>query len=252
VADVQPWLSPPLPTGLRVLNASLSIQVEGSGPTVPPDAPDALYVQVGSDLALASGDAAVAWTPSTSVAASEGPLGLPKGGFTVEAGHRVQLLVTSLVEGPSGPAQVRLGNASALRLTAVCAPEREFLAARDFKTPVLLPASQGSFTHTVPAEEGLNRQTVAFDLPNGTARLRIYLRQAHPPRVKGDVDFTLLDGLGRVVATAGSPSANETLVLWPENLAALAPPGHYTVRVDSYSATNYAGTLDVVFDEAEE
>jgi len=251
VGDVQPWLSAPLATGAHVLNASLSIRVQGMGPLLPPEATAPLYVQAGSDAALASADAVGQWSTGASDMGWEGYLSILKGGFDVEAGQRVQLLVTSLIEGVPDPARVVLGNQSVLTLTTVCAPAREFLVAHDLKTPVLLPASQGSFTHTVPPQEGVNRQTVPFDLPNGTSRLRIFLREPHPPKVKGDVDVTLLDATGKTVAVAGSPAPNETLILGPANLAALAPPGHYQVRVDSYSATNYAGTLDIVLEQLE-
>jgi hypothetical protein len=115
---------------------------------------------------------------------------------------------------------------------------------------VVLFGNQGGPAHTPPIE-GVNRYTYTFRLLNETERLRIVLQSQDAQRVpKQDVDMRLLDANGDVAYDSSSPFTNETLILWPANIAAFAGPAGYTVQVDAYSGTNYSGELYVVMETA--
>lgn len=255
VAEPRPWDSAPLAEGIE-LNGSFAfdlwVRVDGAPLAAPPTpSMDAFVVQAGSSRALSSGAAsapAPAAAPPGTVVHLNLTLGLPPGGFVIEQGERVRLLVTSLVAGGT-TVLVGGGTPSQVRVAARCSEPRDWVEKRTLAFPVLLPASQGSLTHAVPPQEGVNRLTVPFDLEAGTARLSVLLR-APAGRVKGDMDLTLLDADGTALYQAASPFANETMVLWPGNVAALLHEGgHYSVRVDSYSGTNYSGRLTIRLEE---
>lgn len=261
VAEPQPWDSEPLAEGLQMngtVEFELWVRIDGAAPvSSQPGSSLRFILQAGSDRALSSGTASEegpAFAPPGTIVHLNLSLPLPEGGFTVEAGQSVRMLAASLVAGSQGTTVLHGGDTpSQMRFQARCSEGREWLLRRDLAFPVILPSNQGSFTQAVPPQEGVNRMTAEFDLEEGTDRLTISLRQASNPRIKSDMDVTLLDGQGTVLYEAYSPFANETIVLWPENVAALLQTGgHYVVIVDSYSGNNYSGKLTIRMEETEE
>jgi len=267
--DLATWLSAPVQQGFVIEgNVSLDFWVEVSGPLAPPEQSDpsmayAFLNQFGSDRAFQSGYAKET-LPTNSVQGTfhfNETLTLPAGGFTVEKGGRLRALITSLVaDAADGPGTHVLfgGNTpSQIRFTAHCAPSIEWQLKRDLRQPVIILANQGGPTHLpgqpcLPAlvqEACVNRFDFGFTLENGTQRLRVFLRSpAANSEPKTDADMRLLDGAGKVVYDASTPFVNETMVLWAENLAAFAPPGPYTLRVDLYSGADYSGLLEIAME----
>ena len=261
VSEPQPWDSQPLAEGIQ-LNGSVEfelwVRIDGAAPvSSQPGSSLRFILQAGSDRALSSGTAweeGPAFSAPGTIVHLNLSLPLPEGGFTIEAGQKVRLLAASLVAGSQGTTILHGGDTpSQMRVQARCSEAREWLPRRDLAFPVILPSSQGSFTQAVPPQEGVNRMTTTFTLEEGTSRLTIALRQASNPRIKSDMDVTLLDGQDKVLYEAYSPFANETLVLWPENVAALLQTGGtYKVVVDSYSGNNYSGKLTIRMEGADE
>ncbi len=62
----------------------------------------------------------------------------------------------------------------------------------------------------------------------------------------------LLSADGTLIYAEGSPYTDETLVLHGPNLDAFLPRGgDYQVRINSYSAVDYVGTLTISMDTAD-
>ncbi|MCA1818575.1 MAG: hypothetical protein ABR562_04875 [Thermoplasmatota archaeon] len=258
VGDPQPWMGAPVPAGLHLegnVSLTLYMRLTGASPFVSPAGSSSwLFIQFGSDRTYASGGAIVQAPPvGQGAIVVNTTIALLPGGFTLEAGDRPALLVTSLAQGAgdSGSAiEYGTDKPSAVTFPARCSEPRDWLVKRDLAFPVVIPANQGAFAG-VPAQDGVNRLTFLFDLEAGAARLTVSLRAPVGP-VKHDIDLFLLDSSGKVLYEAATPFQNETMVLWPENLAAFLPPATYQVRVDAYSGTNYSGKLRVVMDELPE
>lgn len=250
------WLSAPLAEGLQLednVTVDLHVVIDGANVFAQPGS-TMLFIQFGSDRAFVPESVFVPWEPGPesprSIHVNE-TLPLPGGGFTLEAGDRFALLVTSLVEGPEGATTVKFGEGSpsGLGFEARCSEAREWIG-YDARTPVILPGNQGLFTGGVPPEEGFNRLTVSLEVGPCTDRVTVLLRQKGGAGPHNDMDMYLLDGKGEAIYAATSPSANETMLLWPENLAAFVPPGDYQVRIESYSGLNYTGDLVFRLEEA--
>jgi hypothetical protein len=255
-AELQPWLSSPLAQGIRLEgNVTFDLLVEASGANLYGPGTE-LYVQLGSDRAYAAEFTSAPPTPVGDASYRVNVTApLPPGGFTLEAGDRFALLVTSLREGAdSAGHQVRFGgeDGSRIRLDARCAPAQEWAILQHLQFPVVLPGNQGLFTGAAPPTEGVNRHTEPFDLLPDTERLTVQLIQAGGAGPKNDMDLYLLDAAGAVVARSTSPGADETILLWPENLDASVPAGPYQVRVESYSGANYTGRIHVVMERGTE
>ncbi|MES2153614.1 MAG: hypothetical protein V4510_00575 [bacterium] len=267
--DLTTWLSQPVVSGLHIEgNVTLDLWVQVDGQVAPPDQSSkgdayTFLNQFGSDRAFQSGYAKEA-APAAMVAGLahlNETLRMPAGGFIVEKGDRLRLLITSLVmDTPQGKGtHVLYGGATPSRVTflARCSPPVEWQIQRYLRQPVVVPASQGGPAHlggvdclsTVTEPQCINRYDFPFSLENGTQRLRIHLRTASADRVpKSDMDMRLLDTTGKVVYDASTPFANETMVLWADNLAAFAPPGAYVLEADLYGGANYSGLLEVTME----
>lgn len=262
--DLLPFDSAPLADGALILgDVTLELWVTAQGAPAPLALGDPgdgyhLFNQFGSDRALQPAYAveyAEAAAPPGTVWHYVEPLTMPPGGFVVEGGDAVRVLVTSLATaGPTDRGHhVLVGGdtPSQVRFRATCYAARAWTSVQAESAEVSIPGHQGLLTGAVPPREGFNVQTVWFDLLPLTQRLTVTLRQgddANP--VKDDMDLVLVDADGTPVWNAGSPWADETAVLWEGNLRAAMPPGHYGVRVNSYSGHAYEGSVSIVQERA--
>ncbi|MCA1810903.1 MAG: hypothetical protein LC623_02705 [Halobacteriales archaeon] len=261
--DLQGWLSDPVAAGLWVVgNVTLSFWARSTGAPAPVVTSASgegyrFFDQFGSDQSLQPAYATEygpPYEPAGTVTHYEERLAMPEGGFVVERGQRVRVLLTDLaLEEPRDGSghDVLFGGAtpSQVRFTARCYPSFAWSGPTIADQAILLPANQGAVTHLVPVERGLNRARVEVELPADTSRLTIRLQQAGDANpAKDDVDLTLLDADGRELWSIGSPYADERGTLWQDNLAQFH--GHVTVQVDSYSAAAYTGRLTVVAEAA--
>lgn len=173
---------------------------------------------------------------------------LPKGGIVLERGDNATLLLAGL--SPDGE-DILYGGDTPSRLTfeATCVPDRAWALLHYLRFPVNLEGNQAGPTGAIPPVEGFNTLTVPFTLENGTQRLRVFLRgdfaDAEP---KDDLDMRLVAPDGTVLVEPSTPYTDESLALWPDNLAAFLPEGDYAIRIDSYSGLRYAGELDIAFE----
>jgi hypothetical protein len=179
-------------------------------------------------------------------------LALEPGGFVVESGDRIRLLLTDLaLDGLSGGGHdVLFGGShpSFVSFTARCWPELVWMPDEVLlDQPVSLPANQGLlFGGFAEGRQQNEANQARFDLvvPPGTGRLTIQIRQTSDMNpVKDDVDITLLDRSGAEAWSIGSPYSDESGTLWVDNLEARFPTGEMTIRVDSYSGVAYTGSL---------
>lgn len=270
VDEADEWLSAPLEDGIRILgDVTLDVWVESTG------AP-AVFTE-GGPLSGGVGDPTSGWQFFTQFGSDRGFAGsyhnvygdtfsepgtvthyvqtftMPEGGLVVESGDRLRLLLTSLVlDDPTagGSHYILWGRdtPSAVSFNAVCYPDREWAVDDIAVTDIALPGNQGLLTGAIPAQEGVNVQSVDFHLREATERLTISLEQTgtdlSPP--KNDMDVTVLDASGEPVWSIGSPYVDESGTFWKANLDALMPPGEYTVQVNSYSGKGYEGVLTIV------
>jgi hypothetical protein len=259
--DPLSWLSQPVEGGLRIIgNVSLELWVRNGGapdPVVTGGSPNPgyqLFNQVGDERAYlpAFGREYGPAVPAPgSVDHYTETLPTPRGGFTIEADHRVRVTLTSLAldaVGGTGHTVLTGGTTpSQVRFSALCSPSRSWAPVAYHDETLFLFGNQGLFTGRIPPTEGVNTHTVWFDLDAKTERLTVGLRQGtdYDPS-KDDADLTLVDAGGKVVWPAGSPASNEVAILWKENLEALMPPGRYGARVDTYSGVGYDGTVSIL------
>jgi hypothetical protein len=266
--DLKEWLSDPVTAGLWLTgNVTLEYWVRSTGAPAPvavnrnePGRGYHLFSQFGSDRSL---------QPSTAVEYSDiapmagtidhytETLAMPPGGFVVEAGDRIRVLLTDLaLDGPSGGGHdVLFGGdtPSQVRFEARCWPavhwsDPDTLLDHD----VSIPANQGLLTGAVP-KGASNQARFPVEVPAGTQRLTITLVQGNDPNpIKDDVDINLLDRSGKAVWSIGSPYSNETGTLWGDNLDAVFPGAEHDliVEVESYSGVAYQGHLSVVAERA--
>lgn len=263
--DLAQWLSLPLESGVVIEgNVSLQLWVRYNGAPAPlaiggtPGEGYHFFNQFGSDVTFqpsyAIEYAPVAIAPDTVIIYNE-TFVMPEGGFVVEKGHAVRLLLTGLLlESDPLATEILTGGAHASRLTyrATCFADEPWVPVQYLQHPVLLPGNQGLLTGAIPATEGVNQVTYRFTLLDDTNRLTVRVRQEqanHPG--KDDVDMEFLNEAGNVIYTQGSPFTDETLVLWDANLHAFAPTGQtYLVRIHSYSGVHYVGNLEVLMERA--
>lgn len=260
--ELKEWLSGAQPLGLWLVgNVTIDYWVRSTGAPAPlviggePGEGYHFFNQFGSDRTL---QPAYAVEYSDAIP-QEGTIDhyvetlvLEPGGFVVEPGDRVRLLLTDLaLDGPSGGGHdVLFGpqHPSFVAFTARCWPELvwepdEVLLDR----PVSLAANQGLlFGGAVEGRLANAANRAQFDLafPPGTSRLRIDLVQTDDRNpVKDDIDITLLDRAGAAAWSIGSPYSDESGTLWVDNLDAKFRTGELTVQVDSYSGVAYTGHL---------
>ncbi len=263
------WTSAPVAEGLLIEgNVSLEAWVDVVGTTAPPDTsqPRRAYTffnQFGSDRAFQSGFATET-VPAEQVAGLHHlneTLVMPAGGFTVEKGDRLRVLITSLITdtatGPGTTVMYGPTMPSQIRFSARCTPPVEWLPQRYLRQPIVLPANQGMLAglpgvdcvNTPTDAVCLNRFEYPFTLENGTERLRIFVRTQEADRVpKTDIDMRLTDPSGNVLYDASTPFVNETMVLWHDNLHAFLPPGNYVLRADLYGGAGYSGLLEIALE----
>lgn len=179
-------------------------------------------------------------------------LTMPPGGFFIEPGDRVRVLLTSLVlddEDGSGHDILFGGDTpSRVQFDADCWEPPEYGEPTVVRQQLELVGNQGLLTGAIPATEGVNYGVVWFDLVPDTVRLTASFTQTTQVNpLKDDLDMTLIDAAGEPVWSAGSPYSTESATLWKANLDELMPPGRYGVRVDSYSGT--ATTIEVTIQQ---
>lgn len=266
--DLKEWLSAPQVEGLWLVgDVELEYWVRSTGSPAPvvlggdPGEGYHFFNQLGSDRSLQPSYT----TQYATVAPLPGAVDhyvetfpMPEGGFVVEAGDRVRVLLTDLaLDGPGGSGhEVLFGGdtPSQLRFVAKCFPTLSWPESRVLvDEAVSLPGNQGLLTGGVPPTEGLNLQTVDVAIPSGTQRLSIRLTQTSDPNpaVKDDIDLVLVDGRdANRTWSVGSPYSDERGTLWLDNLQAFAPGGAIQVQVNSYSGTGYEGRLVVTAERA--
>jgi hypothetical protein len=263
--DLKEWLSEPVSPGLWLVgNVTLDYWVRSTGTPAPlviggePGEGYHFFNQFGSDRSLQPAFA----VEYSDVAPAAGTvdhyteqLELSSGGFVVEGGDRVRVLLTDLAldDGPMGSGHdVLFGGEtpSQVRFTAKCWRDVRWGEVERSETPITLAGNQGLLTGAVPAGQA-NQQMVDFTIPDGVERLSITLVQTNDLNpVKDDVDITLLDAVGAEAWSIGSPYSDEAGALWLDNLQAAFPDGLFTVQVNSYSGVGYTGVLTVTFETA--
>lgn len=262
--DLKEWLSAPVAEGQWIVGeVTLEYWVRSTGSPAPlviggdPGEGYHFFNQFGSNRSLQPAYA----TEYSTVLPLPGAidhytevLEMPPGGFVVEAGDRVRVLLTDLaLDGPTGGGHdVLFGGEtpSQVRYMATCYPDLEWstdiLRGGLLVAPVTIAANQGLLTGAIPAQGTVNKQEFPFTIPPGEHRLSIVLRQVGDQNpVKDDVDIVLLDSAGRAVWSVGSPYSDEAGALWPDNVEAVFPDHQLTIQVNSYSGFAYQGFLDV-------
>ena len=260
--DMDEWLSEPSGEGAWLEgDVVLEYWARGKGTPAPivlggdPGEGYHFFNQFGSDRSFQPAYAieydAVAPGPGT-VAHYVETFTLPEGGFVVEKGDRVRLLLTSLVldDAEGSGHDILFGGETASRITylARCYPERSWTETGRQESTVDLVGNQGLLTGAVPPTEGVNTKTVPFTLDADTERLTVSIAQEGGTEPKDDIDLTIVGPDGDAWSI-GSPYADESGTLWKANLDAYLPPGDHAVRVDSYSGKAYSGTLTIVQEE---
>ncbi len=261
--DLKEWLSAPVKEGF-VMTGTVILEywAESVGSPAPimiggdPGEGYHFFNQLGSNVAVAPSYAIeyaeVASAPGTIRHYVE-EFEMPPGGFVVESGDQLRVLLTSLVtDGPDGGGHIiHYGGdmPSQVRFTATCYAQRDWVeAATPVVEAVSLPFNQGLLTGAVPAMDGFNAATVPFDVVDDTERLtvRIIADASNPNPVKDDIDISITDVDGNEVWGGSTPYTDETLRLWRANIDAVMPPGRYHVEVASYSGVGYSGQVEVV------
>lgn len=263
--DLKEWLSDPVADGMWMVgNVTLEYWVRSTGSPAPlviggePGTGYHLFNQFGSDRSLQPSYA----VEYSDVAPTAGKvdhytevLEMPRGGFVVERGDRVRVLLTDLaLDDPMGGGghDVLYGGTtpSSVRFTAKCWKDVRWSTVDSSDHAISLPGNQGLLTGAVPASPA-NQQEVAFTIPDGVERVSIRLVQTGDlSPVKDDVDINLLDTASQPVWSIGSPYSDEAGALWLDNLREYFPGQYFTVQVNSYSGVAYTGTLTVTFESA--
>lgn len=282
--DLTEWLSNPVPAGLWIDgDVTVEYWVRSTGTPAPfatnPSAPGQghhFFIQFGSNRSFQPASASeysdIAPTPGkidhyTQVLAvgiqHSGEIDLmpgASGGFIVEAGDRVRLLLTDLaLDSPSGGGHdVLFGGdtPSQIRFMARCWPDLLWVQPTTLvDQDVSIPANQGLMAGSPlpPGADatGFNQANFPVQIPVGTDRLSIQLRQTNDANpLKDDVDIILRSNSNRAAWPIGSPYSDESGTLWFDNLAYVFPDGSLTIEVDSYSGVAYEGRLSVVAENA--
>ncbi|HUR63149.1 MAG TPA: hypothetical protein VM241_01575 [Candidatus Thermoplasmatota archaeon] len=260
--NLKGWLSDPVGDGLWIVgNVTLSFWARSTGLPAPVVAPATgqgyrFFNQFGSERSLQPNYATeygAPYQPEGTVTHYDERIAMPYGGFVVERGSRVRVLLTDLaLEGQDGSGHDILfggDTPSQVGFTARCYPGFAWAGPTILDQGILVPGNQGAVTHLVPTRQGVNQVRVEVALPPETSRLTIRLQQGTDATPgKDDVDITLLDANGQPVWSIGSPYADESGTLWQDNLALLGD--RFTIQVDSYSATAYQGRLTVTAEGA--
>ncbi len=264
--DLKEWLSAPVEDGF-VMTGTVILEywAQSTGSPAPlmvgGDTGEGYHFfnQLGSDVAVAPSYvveyAEAAMAPGT-IRHYVHEFEMPEGGFVVESGDSLRVLLTSLAtDGPDGGGHIiHYGGEmpSQVRFDADCYAKRDWIeAAAPVVEAVSLPFNQGLLTGAVPAEEGVNAALVPFDLAEATDRLtvKILADAGNPNPTKDDIDITITDVDGNPVWGGSTPYTDETLRAWRANFDATMPPGRYHVEVASYSGIGYSGQVEIVQEE---
>lgn len=262
--DLKEWLSDPVAEGMWLVgNVTLEYWVRSTGTPAPlviggePGEGYHFFNQFGSDRSLQPAYA----VEYSAVLPQEGQvdhytevLEMPPGGFVVEAGDRVRVLLTDLaLDSPSGGGHdVLFGGQtpSQVRFAAKCWNPVAWSLVEEQSATVTLPGNQGLLTGAVPAGQA-NQALVPVTFGPDVERITLTIEQSGDRNpVKDDVDLILLDSSGAEAWSIGSPYADEAGTLWLDNLQAVFPDGTLTVQVNSYSGVAYTGTLTVTTESA--
>lgn len=264
--DLKEWLSDPVAAGLWLVgDVELEYWVRSTGAPAPlaiggePGEGYHFFNQFGSDRSLQPSYATeysdVAPLPGTVDHYVE-TLPMPAGGFIVETGDRVRVLLTDLaLDGPMGSGHdVLFGGdtPSQVRFTAKCFPTLSWPTSETrINEAVSLPGNQGLLTGQVTPTEGLNKQTFRMMVPLGTQRLTVRITQTDDATAaKDDIDLVLFEVGGNRTWSIGSPYSDEQGALWFDNLVATFPHREIDVEVNSYSGVGYTGRLVVTAERA--
>lgn len=271
--DLKEWLSDPVTDGLWLVGpVTLDYWVRAVGTPAPlavdPNQPGDGYHffnQFGSDRSLqpayATEFAPIAPTPGevthyTEVLANAGQESLAPGGFVVERGDRVRVLLTDLtLDGPDGSGHDILfggDTPSQVRFLARCFPDLRWTGSVVEDAAISLPGNGALLTGAIPPTEGLNLQTVSVLLPADTQRMTVRLTQGTDANAgaKDDIDLVLVERGGNRTYSVGSPYSDEAGTLWLDNLAEHFPAGAIDIQVHSYSGFAYEGRLVVSAERA--
>jgi hypothetical protein len=258
--DLKEWLSEPVPAGLHLEgNVTVVFWARNVGTPAPiviggePGEAYHFFNQFGSDRSFQPAYAveyAEVVPEAGSVAQYTEVLQLPAGGFVLERGDRVRLLLTSLVlddaEGSGHDILFGGETPSHVRFSARCYPDRSFPSSSCQTFAIELRGNQGLLTGAIPPQEGVNTVGVPLEVNGTLSRLDVALVQTGGPRLpKQDIDVDIQDSAGTSVWSIGSPYTNERGLLFEENIEEALAPGTYTIRVNSYSGTQYNGALEV-------
>ena len=265
--DLAEWLSEPVAEGMWLVgNVTLEYWVRSTGTPAPlviggePGTGYHFFNQFGSDRSLQPAYA-VEYSDAVPMAGQvdhyNETLELPRGGFVVERGDRVRVLLTDLaLDSPTGGGHdVLFGGQtpSQVRFTAKCWNHVDWAEVEARENEVSVPANQGllfDVAGAVPHNQA-NTHATPFVIPEGVERVTIRLEQTDDNNpVKDDVDITLLDATGSAAWSIGSPYSDEAGALWLDNLREYFPGQFFVVQVNSYSGVAYTGTLTVIFESA--
>ncbi len=258
--EADEWRSDHLDEGIRIVGTvTLELWVESKGATAAyqdssnPGQGWHFFTQFGSNRGFAgtyNNTYNDAWAPPGTVMEFTQTFDMPEGGHVVEAGDQIRLLLTSLAsDGPDGGGShiILWGGDTPSRITfeAACYLDREWELVNVESSHIAISGNQGALAPSVANEEGVNFQEVRFTLLPSTERITISLLETDKSDgKKDDMDVSVYKQT-ELVWSIGSPYADEIGTYWERNLDALMPPGDYIVRVDSYSGTNYEGTLTI-------
>ena len=262
--DLKEWLSDPVAEGMWLVgDVTLEYWVRSTGSPAPlviggePGEGYHFFNQFGSDRSLQPSYA----VEYSDVAPQEGHidhyteiLPMPPGGFVVERGDRVRVLLTDLaLDSPSGGGHDVLfggGTPSQVRFTARCWNDVTWALVDQQASTVSLPSNQGLLTGAVEPNP-TNQANIPVTFGPDVERITLTIEQGGDRNpVKDDIDLVLLDSSGDAAWSIGSPYSNEAGALWLDNLQAVFPDGSFTVQVNSYSGVGYTGTLTVTMESA--
>ncbi len=265
VDTMDEWTAAPSPHALRLVgNLTLEFWVRNSGTPAPvtiggdPGEAYHWFNQIGTQRgfvpAFGREYASIVPLPGSIDHYTE-VIAMPPGGLHVEQGDTLRVLLTSLVvdDTRSTGQEILFGGdtPSSITFDHHCMAPLGWKEIASDERDITIRAHQGLITGAIPATAGLNYADVPFELLPGTQRLTISLvQEADRNPLKDDMDITLLDGSGAAITSIGSPYADDIGTFYAANLAAMMPPGAYTVRVESYSGHAYQGHVSVVQDQA--
>lgn len=161
---------------------------------------------------------------------------LPAGGWVVPPNDVIQLLVVPLAvnDGPPSLHYLVDHESTASRLELAGTPWNQTVPAAEGSEsqPFTIPANSGAFTGATAGETSQVRAVVEW--PANATYVELLVDFVSNAGGKSDLDFTLVDASGTVVASSTTPYQDEAIRLFSPNLAVLGP-GPFTAVIDAYS-----------------